>query len=171
MAVFQIIVLIVTPCFIHYLGVHFFCLLDLISQIMDFSNVGKVLIAGTGQVCPSTDDRFIDRTQMDWPWFIDLTAASLARLVFRCYTSLGVFSFFSFVFSSFFFSQFLSSFSTLILSAAGSQSSCRCASARGMKSETCFFLRSLQRKGLVRGIASRDGVSVHLLNENRTRLI
>lgn len=40
-----------------------------------------------------------------------------------------------------------------------------------MKSETCFFLRSLQRKGLVRGIASRDGVSVHLLNENRTRLI
>ncbi len=40
-----------------------------------------------------------------------------------------------------------------------------------MKSETCFFLRSLQRKGLIRGTASRDGVSVHLLNENRTRLI
>lgn len=100
---FKFIVLIVTPRSIHDLGVHLFCLLDLISEIMDFSNVGQVLIAGTGQVCPSTDDRFIDRTQMDWWWFIDLTAASLARLVFRCYTSSGVFSFFSFVFSSLFF--------------------------------------------------------------------
>lgn len=73
---FKFIVLIVTPRFIQELRVHFFCLLDLISEIMDFSNAGNVLIAGTVHVCPSTDDRFIDRTQMDWRLFIDLAAAA-----------------------------------------------------------------------------------------------
>jgi len=130
-------------------------LLDLISEIMDFFKYWKRF-----DCCrPSLSSKPTITPLIEHRWTADGLSDSSSQTgeigsgKFNAFSisTASHFHFFRCLFFLFFCVFFFPPLSLLpIVSAAGSRSSCRCVSARGMKSETCFFsfsLHSLQKKG------------------------